>query len=103
MTTPQPPKCKLQIACILADRELATSLLAAHPDLVDEFDDENQMLLAKTCWETNNDTEARRYPDVDYGGVVDALIGAGLDGCLAHYPVGHADIDPVLRRHRNAR
>ena len=165
-----PPKCKLQIACMLADRELATSLLAAHPNLVEEFDEEDQMLLAKACWETNNDTEAirlmlecgfpvgipehnhgysplhnaawcgnvevvrlllehghdpdlidpeynssavgyaihsateaRRYPDVDYGGVVDALIGAGLDGCLAHYPVGHADIDPVLSRHRNAR
>ena len=55
-----PPKCKLQIACMLADRELATSLLAANPNLVDEFDGEDQMLLAKACWETNNDTEAIR-------------------------------------------
>lgn len=165
-----PPKNKLQIACMLADRELAMSLLASRPNLADEFDDEDRMLLAKACWETNNDTEAirlmlecgfpvgipehnhgysplhnaawsgaaevvrlllehghpvdmvdpaygssatgyaihsateaRRYEDVDYGGVVDALIGAGLDGCLSEYPVGHEAIDAVMRKHLDAR
>lgn len=165
-----PPKHKLQVACMLADRELATSLLEAHPNLVDEFDDEDRMLLAKACWETNNDTEAvrlmlecgfpvgvpernhgysplhnaswsgnaeaarlllahghpsdmidpthnssaagyaihsateaRKYPDVDYGGVVDALIRAGLDDCLSQYPVGHEAIDAVMKRHLDAR
>ena len=165
-----PPKHKLQIACMLTDRELALSLLASHSKLVDEFDDEDRTLLAKACWETNNDTEAIRlmldcgfpvgirehnhgysplhnaswsgnaevvrlllehghpadlidpqhdasavgyaihsatearcYPDVDYGGVVDALIKAGLDGCLADYPVGHEEIDAVLKKHLDAR
>ena len=165
-----PPKYKLQIACMLADRELAMSLLASHPKLVDEFDEEDLTLLAKACWETNNDTEAIRlmldcgfpvgipehnhgysplhnaawsgnaevvrlllehghpadlidpqydasavgyaihsatearcYPDVDYGGVVDALIKAGLDDCLSQYPVGHEAIDVVLKKHLDAR
>jgi ankyrin repeat protein len=165
-----PPKNKLQIACMLADRELAMSLLASRPDLVDEFDDEDRTLLAKACWETNNDTEAirlmlecgfpvgirehnhgysplhnaawsgaaevvrlllehghpadmidpaynssaagyaihsaveaRQYQDVDYGGVIDALIEAGLDGCLSEYPVGHEAIDAVMRRRLDAR
>ena len=160
-----PPKSKLQIACMLMNRELAMSLLASHPDLIADFDEEDLMLLAKACWETNNETEvvrlmldcgfpvgipehnhgysplhnaawcgnadvvrllldhahptdlvdpkynnatavgyaihsateARCYPDVDYGGVVDALIRAGLDECLSHYPVGHAGIDVVLK------
>ncbi|MEO2003523.1 MAG: ankyrin repeat domain-containing protein [Candidatus Poribacteria bacterium] len=165
-----PPKHKLQIACMLADRELATSLLESHPTLVDEFTDEDRMLLAKACWETNNETEAirlmvdcgfplgvpehnhaysplhnaswsgnaevvrillehghpvdmidpaygssatgyaihsaveaRKYPDVDYGGVIDALVGAGLDDCLSEYPVGHEAIDAVMKRHIDAR
>jgi len=161
-----PPKSKLQIACMVADRELAKSLLALHPNLVEEFDDEDLTLLAKACWETNNDTEAIRlmldcgfppgipehnhgysplhnaawsgnaevvrllldhghpvgmidpeykssasgyaihsatearcYPDVDYGGVIDALIGAGLDACLSEYPVGHDAIDAVMKKY----
>ncbi len=165
-----PPKSKLLITCMLTDRELAMSLLAAHPKLVDEFDEEDKMLLAKACWETNNDTEAirlmldcgfpvgipehnhgysplhnaawsgnaevvrlllehghpvdlidpehnssatgyaiysatvaRQYPDVDYGGVVDALVGAGLDACLSEYPVGHEAIDSVLKKNLDAK
>ena len=165
-----PPKHKLQIACMLSNRELAESLLASHPKLIDEFDDEDLTLLAKACWETNNETEAIRlmlecgfpvgipehnhgysplhnaawsgnsdvvrllleyghpadmidpnydssavgyaihsatearcYEGVDYGGVVDALIEAGLDKCLAHHPVGHADIDAVLKKHLDKR
>ncbi len=164
-----PPKYKLLIAGMLADRELATSLLDAHPNLVEEFDDEDKMLLAKACWETNNETEAvrlmvecgfplgipehnhaysplhnaswsgnaevvrlliehghpvdmidptynssaadyaihsateaRRYEDVDYGGVIDALIGAGLDDCLSEYPVGHDSIDAVMKARLDA-
>ena len=42
-----PPKYKLQIACMLADRELAMSLLASHPKLVDEFDEEDLTLLGQ--------------------------------------------------------
>ena len=165
-----PPKDRLLISCMLADRELAMSLLTSHPKLVDEFDDEDLTLLAKACWETNNDTEAirlmldcgfplgipehnhgysplhnaawsgnaevvrlllehghppdlidpqydssavgyaihsatvaRRYQDVDYGGVVDALIKAGLDGCISQYPVEHEAIDAVMKRHLHER
>ncbi len=165
-----PPKSKLQIACMLADRELAMSLLASQPKLVDEFDEEDLTLLAKACWETNNDTEAIRlmldcgfpvgipehnhgysplhnaawsgnaqvvelllehghpadlvdpqydasavgyaihsatearcYSDVDYAGVVDALIKAGLNDCLSQYPVHHEAIDAVLKKHLDAR
>ena len=164
-----PPKYKLLIAGMLADRELATELLDAHPTLVDELDDEDKMLLAKACWETNNETEAvrlmvecgfplgipehnhaysplhnaswsgnaevvrlliehghpvdmidpaynssaagyaiysateaRQYTDVDYGGVIDALIGAGLDDCLSEYPVGHDSIDAVMKARLDA-
>ena len=55
-----PPKIQLLVACMLADRELALFLLASHPKLVDEFDEEDRMLLAKACWETNNDTNVIR-------------------------------------------
>lgn len=163
-----PPKSKLQIACMLADRELTISLSTSHPKLVDEFDEEDLTLLAKACWETNNNTEAIRlmldcgfpvgipehnhgysplhnaawcgnaevvrlllehghpidlidpqhgasaagyaihsatqarcYPNVDYGGVIDALIKAGLNECLSQYPVGHEAIDAVLKRHED--
>ncbi|MBT5532883.1 hypothetical protein HOK31_07455 [Candidatus Poribacteria bacterium] len=165
-----PPKHQLKIACMVTDRELAMSLLESHPNLVDEFDDEDRMLLAKACWETNNDTEAirlmlecgfpvgirehnhgysplhnaawsgnaevvrlllqhghpadmidpaynssaagyaihsaveaRKYEDADYGGVIDALIQAGLDDCLSGYPVGHEAIDAVMKKHLDAR
>ncbi len=161
-----PARYQLPIACMLADRELAMSLLASHPQLVATFDNDDRTLLARACWETGNDTdvirlmldcgfpvgipehnhgysplhnaawcgnaevvrlliehghpidlidpkfdasaagyaihsatEARRYPDADYAGVVDALIHAGLDSCLSSYPVNHDAIDSVLRRH----
>lgn len=165
-----PAKHQLQIACMLADRELAMSLLNPHPGLVEEFDDEDRMLLAKACWETNNETEAIRLmldcgfplgipepnhgytplhnaafagnaevvrllierghpvdlvdpnydssamgyaihsatearcnPDVDYVGVVEALLEAGLDDGLSRYPVGHEGIDEVFKKHLEAR
>ena len=59
MQTP-PPRSKLQIACMLDNRKLAMSLVASHPKAVDDFDDEELTLLARACWETNNDTEAIR-------------------------------------------
>lgn len=161
-----PLKQQLQVACMLADRDLALALVTSSPGLVDSFDDEDKMLLAKACWETNNDTEAirlmiecgfplgipecnhgysplhnaawsgnadvvrllldhghpvdlvdpqygstaagyaihsaveaRRNPDGDFGGVIDALLAAGLDDCLSRYPVNHKAIDNVLERY----
>jgi ankyrin repeat protein len=167
-----PPKARLLAVAMLGNRELAQSVLAEHPDLVETFDDEDRMLLAKACWETNNDTEgirvmlecgfpvgvrehnhgafplhnaawagnsavvrllleyghpidlidpafdataagyaihsatvARKYrgEGIDYAGVIDALIEAGLDSCLSSYPTGHDEIDAVMARHLNER
>jgi ankyrin repeat protein len=165
-----PKKHQLLVACMLADHDLAAALSTSHSALVDTFDEEDRMLLAKACWETNNDTEvirlmiesgfplgipevnhgysplhnaawsgnaevvrlllahghpvdlvdpqynstaagyaihsaveARRNPDGDFGGVIDALIAAGLDDCLSRYPVDHKAIDTVLERHLAAR
>ena len=161
-----PPKYQLHVAGMLANRELAESLLKKDTNLISEFDTEDLQLLGKACWETNNNTEAirlmvdcgfplgipedkhgfmplhnaawcgnaevvrlliaaghpidpidpqfkasaanyaihsateaRKYDEVDYGGVLDALIEAGLDSCLACYPTGHAAIDAVLKKH----
>ena len=60
MMSTTPAKYQLLIACMLANRELAYSLLAVDPSLITEFDDEDQQLLAKACWETNNQTEVIR-------------------------------------------
>ena len=164
MMSTTPAKYQLLVACMLANRELAYFLLAVDPSLITEFDDEDQQLLAKACWETNNQTEvirlmldcgfpvgipeynhgyqplhnaawcgnsevakllisyghpiddvdpvhqasvakwaiisatqARRYPDVDYGGVIEALIEAGIQGLTSFYPTGHSAIDAVLK------
>ena len=163
MMATTPAKHQLLIACMLANRDLANSLLSAHPGLIDDFDDEDRQLLAKACWETNNETEAIRlmldcafpvgipeynhgylplhnaawcgnsevvrllishghpideldpvhhasaakwaiisatqarcYPDVNYGGVIKALMEAGMQDLTQLYPTGHPDIDVIL-------
>ena len=55
-----PPHQQLLIACMLADRELANSIAASSPGLVNGLGDEDRELLAKCCWETNLNREAVR-------------------------------------------
>jgi hypothetical protein len=45
-----PAKHQLLIACMLAKRGLANSLLAVYPNLINQFDAEDQQLMAKACW-----------------------------------------------------
>jgi hypothetical protein len=55
-----PPRHRLLVACMLADRPLAVSIAAQFPSLVGELDEEDKALLAKSCWETNLNPEAVR-------------------------------------------
>jgi len=64
------PRQQLLVACMLADRERAKQIVARHPDLVGEFDDEDRALVAKSCWETNLNREAVRLM-LDLGFPVD--------------------------------
>jgi len=65
-----PPRQQLLIACALADRSLAGTLVARTPGLVAELDAEDRTLLAKFCWETNLSLEAVRLM-LDLGFPVD--------------------------------
>ena len=56
-----------------------------------------------TGYAIHSTTVACCYPDVDYAGVIDALIEAGLDDCLSRYPVGHAAINAAMKKHLDAR
>ncbi len=55
-----PPRQRLLVACMLANRGLAQEIAASSPGLVDTLDDEDRALLAKCCWETNLNREAVR-------------------------------------------
>jgi hypothetical protein len=65
-----PPRQQLLVACALADRSLAESIVARTPGLVAEMDAEDRTLLAKFCWETNLSIEAVRLM-IDLGFPVD--------------------------------
>jgi hypothetical protein len=65
-----PPRQQLLVACALADRSLAESIVARSPGLVAELDAEDHTLLAKFCWETNISIEAVRLM-LDLGFPVD--------------------------------
>lgn len=65
-----PPKNKLLVACMIADRPLAESIASDHPNLLSEMDAEDRSLLAKLCWETNQNIEAVRLM-LDLGFPVD--------------------------------
>ena len=43
-----------------ADRSLVESIMAEHPDLLQDMDNEDRSLLAKMCWETNQNIAAVR-------------------------------------------
>jgi hypothetical protein len=66
-----PPRPRLLVACMLADRETALEISAQHPGLIAELDEEDKALLAKSCWETNLNREAVRLM-LDLGFPVDA-------------------------------
>ncbi|HUF64295.1 MAG TPA: ankyrin repeat domain-containing protein [Verrucomicrobiales bacterium] len=55
-----PPRAKLLIACMLADRSLAEEVTKQNPTLVAGLGPEDYALLAKSCWETNLNLEAVR-------------------------------------------
>lgn len=65
-----PYRQKLLVACMLADRALAQAIVAEHPTVVAELDQEDLSLLAKSCWETNKNLEAARLM-LDLGFPVD--------------------------------
>ena len=65
-----PPRSQLLVACMLADRERATAVLASSLGLIAELDVEDRALLAKSCWETNLNPEAVRLM-LDLGFPVD--------------------------------
>ena len=65
-----PPKNKLLVACMIADRPFAESIASDHPNLLSEMDNEDRSLLAKLCWETNQNIEAVRLM-LDLGFPVD--------------------------------
>ncbi len=65
-----PPKNQLLVACMMADRPSAESIASEHPNLLDEMDNEDRSLLAKLCWETNQNIAAIRLM-LDLGFPVD--------------------------------
>ncbi|HEX2747029.1 MAG TPA: ankyrin repeat domain-containing protein [Verrucomicrobiales bacterium] len=71
LMTRTPPRFRFLVACMLADRPLARQLIAEHPGLTGELDEEDRSLLAKCCWETNLNVEAVRLM-LDIGFPVDA-------------------------------
>jgi hypothetical protein len=48
------------VACVMANRPVAESIIAAHPSLVAALPDVDLELLARYCWETNVSIEAVR-------------------------------------------
>lgn len=111
-------RTRFLVACVMAKRELAESILAEHPDMVSSLPREDLELVARYCWETNASLEAVRlmldlgFPiDVPekshsymplhnaawggYADLVDLLIerGAPVDAMDPDYkstPLGHA-------------
>jgi ankyrin repeat protein len=67
-----PPQTQFLVACTTANRQLAEEILANHPDVVRQLDDEDLALLAKYCWETNKSIEAVRLM-LDVGFPVDVI------------------------------
>lgn len=65
-----PPRHRLLVACMLADRPLAQMIVAEHPGVMAEMEREDLELLAKSCWETNRNIEAVRLM-LDLGFPVD--------------------------------
>jgi ankyrin repeat protein len=55
-----PDRAKFLVACTSANRPLAESIAAAHPNIIADLDEEDLALLPKFCWETNKDIEAVR-------------------------------------------
>lgn len=55
-----PPRQRLLIACMLADRAMAQAIVAERAGVMRELDEEDLTLLAKSCWETNRNIEAVR-------------------------------------------
>jgi ankyrin repeat protein len=47
------PRQQLLVACMLADRPLATRIAAEFPQTLTELEADDKALLAKCCWETN--------------------------------------------------
>jgi ankyrin repeat protein len=66
-----PARQRLLVACMLADRSLATDIVARSPGVLGELDEEDHSLLAKCCWETNLNRNAVRLM-LDLGFPVDA-------------------------------
>jgi ankyrin repeat protein len=66
-----PPKNKLLVACMTANRLLAQNISKKHPNILGEMDNEDRSLLAKLCWETNQNIETVRLM-LDIGFPVDA-------------------------------
>jgi ankyrin repeat protein len=69
-----PPKNQLLVACMIADRSQAESISREHPDLLEKMDSEDRALLAKLCWETNQNIDAVRLM-LDLGFPVDVPEG----------------------------
>ena len=55
-----PPKHQLLVACLVDDRDLALRLASENPDLLTQMEGEDLTLLAKLCWETNQNIAAVR-------------------------------------------
>jgi ankyrin repeat protein len=56
--TPAVPQ--LLVACMTGNRTVAMDLVTRNPGLVLNLDEDDRMLLAKCCWETNQNREAVR-------------------------------------------
>ena len=76
-------------------------LLLAHGHPVDLVDPQHDSTAAG--YAIHSATDARRHPDADHAGVIDALIEAGLEDSLSRYPVNHEGIDAVLKKHLSGR
>ena len=64
------PRAKFLVGCTSANRALAESVAADHPQIVRTLDEEDHALLAKFCWETNKNIETVRLM-LDLGFPVD--------------------------------
>ncbi len=65
------PEAKFLVACTSANRAVAESIAADHPEMVGTLDEEDLALLPKFCWETNKNIDAVRLM-LDLGFPVDA-------------------------------
>ena len=73
--------------------------MISHGHPIDELDPAYQASAAQWC--IISATQARCCPDVNYGGVIKALIEGGMEGLTKLYPTGHSAIDVILVEARN--